>query len=331
MFSTLIIGCGNIAGGFDADRTTDAGPLTHAGAFRRHGGFSLAACVDPDVDRRDAFARRWEIPVSAASLGELDAAAGDFDVVSICSPNACHAEHLDAAIALRPRLIFCEKPVTESAAATRALVDRCSAAGILLAVNYTRRWAPDTIAIAEQIARGDWGAVRSVVGTYTKGVLHNGGHMIDLLQMLFGPIALIGAGAAVPDYWDDDPSVPALLVSERGVPIHLAVGDARDYALFELVIVTERGEIAMRDGGLGWTIRMAGDSAAFAGYRTLGAFEPRPGRYDEAMLAAANNIADALASGAPLASRGETALAAQTLCEAISVAGKARALEMRKH
>ena len=71
----------------------------------------------------------------------------------------------------------------------------------------------------------------------------------------------------------------------------------------------------MRDGGLSWTIRRAGPSAEFAGYQALGPFEHRAGRYDEAMPAAVANIAAALENGAPLASTGETALAAHRLCE----------------
>lgn len=331
MLSTLIVGCGNIAGGFDAGRPAEAGPLTHAGAFQRHGGFALTACVDPDAARREVFAARWGVQHTAASVAALATAPGTFDVISICSPNAVHAEHLEAAIALAPRLIFCEKPVTGNADATEALVARCHDAGILLAVNYTRRWAPDVVALAGELTRGERGAVRSVVGTYTKGVLHNGGHLIDLLHLLFGPLTLTAAGDPVHDHWHDDPSVPALLAAQGGVPIQLGIGDARDYALFELVVVTERGEIAMRDGGLHWTEREPGASAAFAGYRTLGGFAERPGRYDEAMSAAVGNIADALMTGAPLASTGDTALAAQRLCEQISTAGIARLSDARKH
>jgi len=321
--SVLILGCGNIAGGFDTERES-AAPLTHAGGYRAHGGFHIAACVDPDDARREAFAARWNVDRAAASIAALGSAApGAFDVISICSPNACHAEHLDAAIALRPRLIFCEKPVTDSAAETEAAVQRCAEAGVALAVNYSRRWAPDTIALAEELAAGEWGAVRSVVGTYTKGVVHNGGHMIDLIHLLLGPVRLIAAGQAVHDFWDDDPSVPALLETESGVAVHLAIGDARDCALFELTIITERGEIAMRDGGFAWSERRVGDSAIFPGYRTLGQPTIRVGEYERAMRAAIDNIAAALDHGAALRSTGETALAAQRVCEAIRTAARA--------
>lgn len=317
MHKVLIIGCGNIAGGFDAERPDLSLPRTHAGAYRRHGGFRVVACVDPDAARRAAFQTRWDIPTAAASLNELDARPGMFDVISICSPNTIHAANLSSAVALRPKLIFCEKPITANVDEGEQLVARCDAAGVRLAVNYTRRWAPDIVRLAGELGRGDWGVLRSVTATYTKGIVHNGGHMIDLLHLLVGPMRVDAVGAAVFDYWNDDPSVPALLRSADGVPVQLSVGDARDYTLFELTLITSRAEITMRRGGLEWTIRQVEDSAAFAGYRELGAWQVVPGEYDHAMTCAVANIAGALATDEPLASHGHSALAAQRVCDAI--------------
>lgn len=314
MFDVLIIGCGNIAGGFDAVRPTDALPLTHAGAYTRDGRFRLAACVDPDETRRAAFAERWKIPLSVASLGEL--AYRQFDVVSITSPTPLHAEHLDAALALHPRLIFCDKPVTPDATETRRWVDRTATAGVLLAVNHTRRWAPDLVELANALRAGMHGAIRSATGCYAKGILNNGGHMIDLLDMLLGPVSVRAVGQATYDFWNDDPTIPAML-DAGGVPVMLSTGDARDYARFELEIVTQAGVIAMEDGGQAWRVRHAQESAAFKGYYALDAGSSAIGRYDEAMTAAVANIHGALTDGERLASDGATALAAQIVCERI--------------
>ena len=293
---------------------------THAAAYLGNGGFQLAGCVDPDESVRRAFAARWSVAASAPSIEEF--APDEFDVISICSPTWSHAGDVEAALELRPRLLFCEKPVTESVRTTEELVARCAAHGVLLGVNYTRRWAPDVVELAHGLHAGHWGAVRSAVGTYTKGVLHNGGHMVDLLQMLLGPLELVATGMPVNDFWDDDPSVPAILRSGDGVSVQMALGDARDYALFEVVLTTERGEIVMRDGGLSWTVRRPQPSLAFAGYTTLGAPEHTSGRYYEAMPAAVANIAAALDHGAALASTGQSALAAQRLCEQMRDASK---------
>lgn len=313
----MLIGCGNIGGRFDENRPLNALPLSHAGAFRAQGGFRIVACVDPDAERRAAFARHWDVAEQGATVDDLGAEPGRFDLVSICSPTAFHEADLAAALALRPRLVFAEKPLTQTADASADWARRYEAAGIGLAVNHTRRWAPDIVALAADLSAGRHGAVRAASGFYTKGIGNNGSHMLDLLAMLLGPLSLVAAGTSRFDFWGDDPSVPALLTAGNDIPVTLNIGDAGDYALFELRIVTEKGTIEMIDGGLGWVLRRAGESAAFSGYRTLQPGVASEGRYFEAMRAAAANLYDWLEDGAPLASDGRTALTAQKLCDSI--------------
>lgn len=313
----LLIGCGNIAGGFDAARDPQAPPLTHAGAFTRDARFRVQACVDPDHSRREAFMARWSVPLGATRVEELPLAAQHAEIVAICSPTACHEQHLAEALRLRPRLIFCEKPLTPTLASSRHWVQQCAAAGVSLAVNHNRRWAPDVSRLAEDLAAGRWGAVRSATGFYSKGLLNNGGHLLDLLGRLLGPMQVLAAGAPVWDFWPDDPSVPALLRSVAGVPVQLATGHAGDYAIFELSLITEAGVITMEDGGQAWRLRRAAASSSFSGYRSLDAGERIAGQYQLAMACAVDNIALHLLQGEALACDGSHALAAQQLCEAL--------------
>ena len=322
MLKVLIIGCGNIAGGFDAENTAATSARTHAGAYAGHGSFSVTACVEPDTKKRQAFMKRWEIADGYASLEQLLAhqqtnnSAG-FDVISICSPTALHHEHGHLALLLAPKLIFCEKPVCSDVKQTRSLVQRCSDQGVLLAINHNRRWDTDVTRLRDQLSAGHWGAVRSVSGQYNKGVLNNGSHMLDLLLDLFGTLTLIDCGAPCFDYLESDPSVPATLVSAAGVPIALTCGNASDYSLFELQVVTQRGVIAMEDGGLRWRIRFSASSAEFAGYRALDAGQTNQGGYLQTMANAVANIYRAVARGEALASTGENALQAQHICQQI--------------
>ena len=315
--NVLIIGCGNIAGGFDAVRADNALPFTHAGAYRKHGGFTLGACIDPDAQKREAFQNHWQVKNAYAKLDPAQHTAGEFDVISICSPTANHAEQIDAAIALEPKLIFCEKPVTTLLADTLYCVQRCDEEGIQFAVNHTRRWAPDVLRLQQELKSGHWGQVRAVVAHYNKGILNNGAHMLDLLRFLFGSLNLDSADKPVWDFWPDDPSIAALLHSEAGIPISLSVAHASDYAFFELQIITERGALSMENGGLNWRIRRTIQSPDFKDYRSLGAGEMLEGEYAMAMTNAINNIYNAVTSGEPLASDGNSALEAQRLCEQI--------------
>lgn len=317
VLDVLIVGCGNIAGGFDTNRTDLTLPLTHAGAFSTNPNFQLAACVEPDSARRQAFMNRWNVPIGYASLEQAVKNQSKVDVVSICSPTAEHAASLQLALTMRPRAIFCEKPVTASSTQTRKFVKDCESANVLLAVNYTRRWAPDVIRMREQLKQGRWGKLRSIVGLYNKGVLNNGSHIIDLIGMLTGPLKLLAIGTPVYDFWVADPSIPALLQSEDGVQVTLSVADARDYAVFELQIITERGVISMETGGMSWRVRECADDAHFAGYRTLGRAEEIPGEYQQAMRAAVTNLHQALTHGTALECTGLMALQTQRLCEEI--------------
>ena len=311
----LVVGCGNIAGGFDAQRSATEWPFGHAGAYLRHGGFVLKACVDPDEGQRERFMARWGIAWGAADMGALP--PGAFDIVSICSPTAWHAAHLEQALALRPRAIFCEKPLTPSLAESHRWVQACAVQGVALAVNHTRRWAPDVCALAAQLQAGAWGEVRSAVAHYNKGILNNGSHLLDLLVWLLGPLELRWAGAPVVDFWPDDPSIPAVLSTRQGACVHLSTSHAADYALFELQLVTSRGVLAMESGGMHWRLRSAEPSPHFANYRSLAEGSSSAGRYPEALFHAACNLHDHLASGRALASTGQNALAAQQLCETI--------------
>jgi predicted dehydrogenase len=196
----------------------------------------------------------------------------------------------------------------------------CAAAGVKMAVNHNRRWAPDIVRLKRELqagAGGPWGAVRSAIGIYNKGVLNNGSHLVDLVQMLLGPLELIAAGPPVFDHWKDDPTVPALLQTRQGVPVTLNAAHAGDYAVFELQLFTERGMVAMEDGGAGWRVRRIVGSPHFKGYAVLDGGQRTSGEYHASTLAAVGNVHDALTRNAPLASTGETALAAQRLCELI--------------
>lgn len=317
MHEVLIVGCGNIAGGFDHDRPDTDTPFTHAGAYCRHGGFALAACVEPDAARRQAFMQRWRVARGFANMDEALAVGLRPTVVSICSPTPVHLADARAALKFSPRVLFCEKPVTPKLEETRALVDECAAQGVSLVVHYTRRWDPSVLRLADELRAGRWGAVRSASGCYSKGVNNNGSHMIDLLGLLLGDLQVLAVGRPCADFFADDPSIPALLLAAGEVPVTLNIGHAGDYSLFELELVTELAVIRMEEGGLSWRIRPAEASLNFRGYRSLVGERRQAGTLGQATLAAVGEIDCILRQGGRASSTGANALRAQTICEAL--------------
>lgn len=315
--SVLIVGCGNIAGRFDEGRSPGDLPYTHAGAYISDGRFNITACIDPDNSRRADFMEAWGVPAGFRSIDEALCPDSQFDVISICSPTTYHEHDLEIALHLNPKLIFCEKPVTTSLAETERLVAKCGNAHILLAVNYTRRWDPNILKLRTDMLAGKWGQLRSVTGLYNKGILNNGSHMLDLLHLLVGHMEIVKVGKPIFDFFSNDPTVPVWLEDAQGVPVLLNCARAGDYAVFELQLVFSLGVLTMEDGGLFWRERCVVNSKAFKGYRVLEEGIRRAGGDALAMCGAVDNIYRTIIQGAPLASTGESALAAQRVCEQI--------------
>jgi predicted dehydrogenase len=315
--SVLIVGCGRIAGKFDQGRPKSDFPYTHAGACTYDQRFNLVACVEPDEDHRNEFMNSWGVPTGFRVSDEILESGIRFDVISICSPTKCHEHDLEIAWSLGPKVIFCEKPVTTTLAATERLVEECRKKNIFLAVNYSRRFDPYISSLRVDMEAGRWGQLRTVVGYYNKGILNNGSHMVDLLHMVVGPMEIVKVGKPIEYFLPNDPTVPVWLEGPKGVPVHLACGYATDYSIFELQFVFSQGVLIMEDGGLFWRERRIIDSEIFRGYRVLNEGVRRSGEYPRAMLQAYDNIYRTIARDEPLASTGESALAAQRLCEQV--------------
>ncbi|MBI5164708.1 MAG: Gfo/Idh/MocA family oxidoreductase [Magnetospirillum sp.] len=311
ILDVLLVGCGAVAGGY-ADRSD--GAFTHAAAYRRYGAFHLAACVDPDAARRQSFAERWGIENAFASLEDALADGRRYDVVSICSPTQVHAEHLRRIADSGAKAVLAEKPLTGNPDESMAIVAQYRAAGIPLAVNYLRRWDPTVIALRDDLATGKWGQVLSAVIRYSKGIIHNGSHMLDLALLLLGPLSPVAAVAARIDHQADDPTLDAVLLTADGASVHLVGGDARAYFHIDLEIITTEGIISYGDGGFAVSVRRVAESTRFSGYRVLGDCEALTAGLGEAMVRAVADVHFSARGGPAPQCSGDDAVAVERLC-----------------
>jgi predicted dehydrogenase len=314
----LIIGCGNIAGGFDKTLSPTQLPCTHAGAYSRDQRFQIIACVDPNETVRKNFAKQWNIKHHFASLDDIADKNFYFDVISICSPTNFHYNDILRSITLKPKLIFCEKPITKSVAKTQLLIENCEQNDILLAVNYTRRWDPSILNLKQHIQNNSYGILRSVSGYYNKGILNNGSHLIDLLEYLVDEINPVHVLSGHIDYQQDDKTYPVLFLSKnKQIPIQFITAHADDYSLVEMEFIFSEVIIRMEQGGLRWSKRLVSDSQRFSGYKVLDKASYEDGHYQQAMLTAIENIYTAITKKETLLSDGYSALRTQTICAEI--------------
>ena len=289
-YSVLIIGCGEIAGGYDLNNPSTSNSLSHAAAFNKHKDFFLKGCVDPEINKLKKFKSKWKFKQTFTSIKEIEEKENSFDVISICSPKELHQEQLEFALKIKPKIVFCEKPFTTDHKLAEKMAYKFKKKNISLCVNYSRRWDEQTSIFRKELKRGEWGKLQSVIGTYNKGILNNGSHLIDLLIMFFGSLRVEWVGKQNFDFWEDDPSISAILKTKDDNEIHLNAVDSNYFTIFEIKFITEKGVISVEDSGMSWRIQQTKKSSLYKNYTVLDKSTFYKGSYTSCMDNAVDNI-----------------------------------------
>ena len=288
----LIIGAGKIAAGYDAPDAKEI--LTHAHGFQSVPGFTLIGFVDRDLGQAERAAAKWggkaykDIRVAFAD--------GPIDVVSVATPDETHAAVLKELAAYSPRLIFCEKPLALNWADAQAIQELYRTVPTKIQVNYLRRFVPEFRAVKQAIAAGSYGRFLTGSGFYVKGFLHNGSHMVDLLQYWLGEAT--GAQELTDSVVDEERS--ALLTFADGGLFTIQSLAGNPYWIFEMDLLFEHKRLRILDSGLSIQEYTLGENPVFPGTPEM---QPQPictTGLDRAMQYAMENIRDHLILGEPL-------------------------------
>ncbi|HMS63847.1 MAG TPA: Gfo/Idh/MocA family oxidoreductase [Ignavibacteria bacterium] len=182
-YNAGIIGCGDIGFLFDHN-TKIQGALTHFKAFSDSDKFNLTAASELKKEIRNLIQKEYKTPVYSDYKKMLD--ENRFDVISIASNDESHIEILENIVKYKPKLVFCEKPLGLNLSEIRSIISLYKKNGILLQVNYTRRFL-DEFDLLEKIIKGKkLGEIESMTFYYSRGLIHNASHYLDLINRYIG-------------------------------------------------------------------------------------------------------------------------------------------------
>lgn len=287
-FRAGIVGCGKI-GSMYADDRKIRDIYTHAGAYHACPDTELAAFCDTNRNRLSACGKRWNVSALYTEIGNL-LANENLDILSICTPDKTHFTMIRTAITTSDvRVIFSEKPLALKANQADELVRLAQENAVTLVVNYSRRYAKNHQQVRDLLASGRIGEIQSVNGYYTKGLLHNGTHWLDLARFFFGEIA----GVRGFDFYRDrtvDPTLDAVIEFRNGVKGSLCGSDAKAFSLFEMDIIGTSGRIRIVDSGHTVEFYQAGESPFYSGYRTLLPLNVEQGGMENMLLHAVEDL-----------------------------------------
>jgi len=121
---------------------------------------SLQAVCDIKPERANQLAGKYSCK-SYTSIDDLLSGEKNLDVVSICTPNAFHAEHTIKALKAGKH-VLCEKPMALTVNDCKAMIRESEKAGKTLFIVKQNRFNPPIVALKKAIDEGKLGKIFNV-------------------------------------------------------------------------------------------------------------------------------------------------------------------------
>lgn len=175
----------------------------HAAYYATRQDVQMVAVMDNRLEQAQAFARRHAI---ASAWQDVQAMLQEVkpDVVSVCSPNRFHFDHVMAALGAGCH-VMCEKPPAMTPRQAEQMRLTARRQGKVLAYDFHHRFALDTQLLREAVQQGTFGEIyftsaqalrRCGVpgwGVFTNRSLSGGGPLMDIgIHMLDAAMYVLG-------------------------------------------------------------------------------------------------------------------------------------------
>jgi len=320
--------------------------------------------ADQDASKAQAAAAALGFRRSTGDWRELVADPA-IDIVDICSPNYLHREMALAAIAAGKH-IWCEKPLALDATEAREVAEAAARAGVRHLIGFNYSCNPLLGMAREIVSSGEIGAITGFSGRYFEdymadpAVPHSwrcerrfagagaladlGSHLIDMAQVLLGPIASVQArletihrkrrvpasGASLPVENEDIALALVRFASGVGGTFEISRVATGFKCALSFTVFGTQGSLSFEQERMNeLRLYSASDAAGRRGFRTILAgpdhpdyrfFCPAPGHglgINDLKVIEARNLLRAIADGVPARPGFDVGLRVQLVMEAM--------------
>lgn len=315
MYRAAIIGCGKIGSEF-ADDPKIKDVYTHAGAYEYCPNTELVAVCDKEREKTDRCKYRWHISQGYTDYLEM-LSDNEPDIVSVCTPDQTHFEVIRTILNLsKVKAIFAEKPLAMNVNDAEYLVNLAEKKGVILAVNYSRRYSEKLFEIKKYLHSKSFGDIQTINGYYTKGTLHSGTHWFDLARFLIGEYARV-KGFDNKKEKNEDPTFDVYAEFKNGTSSYLHACDSNKFSIFEMDIIGSNGRVFIKDSGHVVEIYHVTESQYYSGYNSLHLSDTISGVLKDTLLHAVEDIVSCLETGQTPRSSGSDGIAALKIAASV--------------
>lgn len=264
----FIVGLGQIGMGYDFKEDYHVSCLTHLNAILAHDGYELVGGFDVSLERRNMFESKSKVKCFADLFEGLTKTSPDFVIIS--TPTETHFEILKTILKLKTvKAILCEKPVSYDDEEATHMVDLCQKNNVKLFVNYQRFYLPSSDVIKKKLFPSN-SEIEFLKGVcwYSKGLIHNGSHFINLLESWLGNLESIESIVAH-NYWSEEDTEPDALFSFKKGNVFFISSRESDFTHYSIELVTSEGKLSYKNGGdeIYWQSKVS--DPIFPGYTIL--------------------------------------------------------------
>jgi predicted dehydrogenase len=169
MFNCLLVGAGNKACLSDAPGTGNEHKyLSYCHAIKDNPNFAISEIYDINAEATALAYNIWG-----------DGNGKHIDIGIVASSDDSHYNALKSLATMDVKLVIAEKPLCNTVAQAREIVELYRRKGIPLMVDYTRRFIPRWRAIKDDIDEGLYGRFIKGYCYFNRGWEHTASHFID--------------------------------------------------------------------------------------------------------------------------------------------------------
>jgi len=245
---TLIIGLGQIGQGYDYNLSYEEHILTHCQAIKAHPNFELIGGVDISHENRKKFEKKFNVD----SFFEIDDLSNikDLDLVVVAVPTKEHLDTVKKVLSvLSPKMILLEKPLSNSLVEAKEIICIGKEKKVPIAVNYIREYEPVHREFFKRIKNNELGNPLKVVCWYSKGIINNGSHFIQLLSNFMGEVKNIKIINDEECKRENIDLEPTLEISYKKGLVYFIPVKEENFTLFEMELMGSKGKMKYYNGG----------------------------------------------------------------------------------
>lgn len=268
-YTAAVIGCGRVGVQMEGDPGKPK-PATHTGAFIKSSRIKLVGAAEVDLTtRRRAQKFMPGMPIFSNADELLKKTKPD--IVAIATPDKTHWPMVRVAAKYNPKLIIDEKPIADNISDAKKIISLCKKKGIVLLINYMRRFDPVLHKLGEKIRGGELGKIQQARCLYVNGLRNSGSHAIDLLRWYLGEVKWVQG-------WKNpyaafshkgDGNVDAILMMKNGTRVILQSLNIKNYSIFEIEFYGTRKATMIRNMGFTIDVVPLRKSHHYTGFQEL--------------------------------------------------------------